>query len=216
MGPEAALDLTLEGLVHDLNNIFETISDAADLLETDPKWVPVAAAIHRSVNRGRRIVDSYSLSARGEQDLDFILDNSIEFAKDLFRVVQTPSVNFIRDVEPGIHLPGNAGAWERVLLNLFINATQAMKQGGVIEVTAHRKPGAIEISVADSGSGIPTGILPQIFDARFSTKSASSGLGLHIVKTIVSHYGGVVWAANRTGVPGATFCIRLPETLREG
>jgi signal transduction histidine kinase len=210
MGDEAA-DLRLAGLVHDLNNVFETICDAADLLEEDPKWAKVAAAINRSVSRGQRIVDSYSAGALGKQDFNAVLDNSIEFACDLLKAVNAPQVEFVRSVDPGIQVGGSAAAWERVLLNLFVNSAQAMKTGGTVEVHAHREEGCTEICVADTGPGIPDEILPQIFDPHFSTKSANSGLGLHIVKSLVAQNGGEVHAANRTDGAGAAFHIRMPR-----
>ena len=211
MRPESVTDLTLEGLVHDLNNVFETISEAADLLESDPKWAKVAGAIHRSVSRGQRIVGSYSASTRAEQEFGAILETSIEFARDLLAAVRAPAVEFV--CEPGTQVVGSTASWERVLLNLFMNAAQAMKQGGVISITASRKGNETEICVADSGPGIPPEILPQIFEPHFSTKSASPGLGLHIVKSLVSQNGGSVSARNRTDASGAAFHIRIPFPL---
>jgi signal transduction histidine kinase len=211
MGPGAATDLTLEGLIHDLNNVFATISEAADLLQQDEKWSRVAAAIRRSANRGRRLVDSLSASALALQDFDAILNNAMEFARDFLGAARAPRLEFSRNVEPGIHLKGSTGAWERVLVNLFVNAAQAMERGGVVEISARRKEQGVEICVADSGPGIAPEILPQIFKPRFSTKSPRSGLGLHIVKSIVTQYGGTVSACNRNDAPGAVFCIRLPE-----
>ncbi len=211
MVPEAAPDLNIEGLVHDLNNVFETISDAADLIEDDPTWTSLAAMIHRSVNRGRRIVGSYSASARGEQSLDQLLDSSIEFARDLLHAVHAPPVEFTRQVDPEIQIAGTAAAWERILLNLFLNAAQAIKNGCVVEIRATCGLDAVEIKVSDNGPGIAPEILPQIFDAHFSTKSSNSGLGLHIVRSLVVGNGGEVSAANRTDGSGATFTIRVPR-----
>ena len=212
MRTDTAAGLKLEGLLHDLNNMFQTISEAADLLEEDPHWLGVAGVLHRSVSRGRRIVDSFSTSAPAPQDFGTTLDNAIEFARDVFQAMHAPQVEFVRAVEAGIYPRGSPGAWERVLLNLFVNAAQAMKQAGVVEITARRQVGAIEISVADNGPGIASEILPRIFEPRFSTKSSGSGLGLHIVKSIVTENGGSITAANRIGAPGVSFCIRTPET----
>jgi len=211
MGDKAAADLTLEGLIHDLNNVFQSVSEVADLLEKDPKWHDVAGTLQRSVRQGCRIVDSLLGGARQPQDLETILDNSIVFASDLFRALHAPPVKFERTVEPGLRLCGAGAAWERVLLNLFLNAAQAMKNGGVIEISARRCGDAIEISVEDSGPGIPPEILPRIFEPHFSTKSSSSGLGLHIVKSVVTAGGGTISVENRRESSGAKFTIRLPE-----
>ena len=210
MAQETTEDLTLEGLVHDLNNVFQTISDAAGLLEDDPKWSSIAAVIHRGIDRGRGITGSLSTGALAPRDFDAIVDNAIEFAGDLLKAVHAAPVSFERDVAPGIRLKGNPAGWERVLVNLFINAAQAMTEGGVVEVSARRHEQEIEICVTDNGPGIPAEILPRIFTPRFSTKPSNSGLGLHIVNSIVTRNGGTVTASNRSDARGAVVCIRLP------
>jgi signal transduction histidine kinase len=211
MEPDTPSNLALEGLVHDLNNVFETIADAAELLAADPDYDFLAAALRRSVLRGRRIVEDFTASALGPQDFAALLDSAIEFARDLFQALDAPPVEFHRQLEPGIRIRGSFAAWERVLVNLFVNAAQAMKEGGAIEVSAREVGDAVEISVADSGPGIPAEILPEIFKPHFSTKSPEAGLGLHIVQSIVAQNGGVVTAANRADPRGAVFSIRLPR-----
>lgn len=211
MEPDTPSKLALEGLVHDLNNVFETIADAAELLAADPNYTFLAAALRRSVLRGRRIVEDFTVSALGPQDFAALLDSAIEFAGDLFQALQAPPVEFRRRLEPGIRVRGSFAAWERVLVNLFVNAAQAMKEGGTIEVSAREVDDAVEIAVADGGPGIPAEILPEIFKPHFSTKSPKAGLGLHIVQSIVTQNGGVVTAANRTDAPGAVFSIRVPR-----
>jgi len=210
MGADIAPDLKLEGLVHDLNNVFETVSDAAELLAREPKWENVAAMIRRSVDRGRRIVGSLSAGALGEHDCAGIVENSVEFARDLLQAVRAPEVRIISETDPGLRLSGSAAAWERVLLNLLLNAAQAMPRGGVIAVRARRTETGVEVCVSDDGPGIADDILPHIFEPHFSTKSSRSGLGLHIVESLVRQNGGEVTAANRSSGAGAEFYIRIP------
>lgn len=202
-------DLTLECLVHDLNNVFQTLVDSADVLSGDPKWSSLAGTIFRSVERGKRIVESMSGSPLECHEFDAILTNSQQFVEDFLNTIHGVPIRFARNVDPALCIRGKAAAWERVLVNLFLNAAQAMAGGGLVEVTAHEEDGCISIEVADEGTGIPPSILPEIFKPRFSTKSAR-GLGLHIVATIVKEYGGVVTAANREGGRGACFRIVVP------
>jgi signal transduction histidine kinase len=210
-------DLTIEGLVHDLNNVFETFIEAADVLGRDPKHVRLSAALKRSVNRGSRILSSFLEQTQASLELELILDNAIEFARDSLQAVRGPSIDFVKNFEPGIRLRGNAAAWERVLANLFLNAAQAIAQSGdlvekgAIEISAARTPAAIEITVADNGPGIHPKILPRIFEPHFSTRARRSGLGLHIVQTIVRQNGGEVSASNRPSGQGAQFHIILPS-----
>ena len=95
----------------------------------------------------------------------------------------------------------------------FLNAAQAFRKPGVIEVTAETDDAGVRIQIGDNGPGIPEEILPGIFRPNVSTKSLAnkrSGLGLHIVESIVSKYGGRVTAANREQRSGALFTISLP------
>ncbi len=207
-------DLALPGLLHDLNNIFQTLVDAADLLSEDPHWALLSAAILRSVERGRRV--SFSLQAAGHAPgvpFGTILENAIAFVEDSLLTGRGPAIQFHCDVEPGISLPGN-WAWERVLINLFLNSMRAMPQGGTIQVLARRsgKPDQIHIAVRDTGCGIPAEMLGHLFEPYVSTKSAG-GLGLHVVRTIVQQDDGTVSGANRTDGPGAEFTITVPVPL---
>lgn len=205
-------DPALPGLLHDLNNIFQTLVDAADLLSGDPRWQPISAAILRSVERGRRV--TLSLQAERSPGVPFqtILDNAIAFVEDAMLAARGPAIRFACQVEPDIQLPGN-WAWERVLINLFLNAMRAMPQGGEIQVEARRSGSSACIAIRDSGCGIPAHILDRLFEPDVSTKAAG-GLGLQVVETIVRQDGGSVRAANRSDGPGAEFTITLP--LRAG
>jgi signal transduction histidine kinase len=207
-------DLALPGLVHDLNNIFQTLVDSADLLSEDKKWKALSAAILRSVERGRRITTSLQAGHGADAGLDRILDDAIAFVEDSLLAGRRPHILFVRDVEPGLELAGH-WAWERVLINLFLNAMRAMPQGGTIHVEARRQGEEIHIAVRDTGSGIAPEILGRMFEPYVSTKEAGStrypgGLGLHVVWTIVHQGGGTVCAANRTDSPGAEFLISVP------
>lgn len=208
MGAESAQDLTLAGLAHDLNNVFGAILEAAELLEQDPQWRSVAGAIRRSAEHGRHIAASLMATVQGAQLLEPILTGAMEFTQDLLKTVHAPPVVFAPRIEEGIAVPGPTAAWERVLLNLFLNAAQTIPQSVRIEVSARRTAAGVEISIADNGPGIPPAILPHIFEPHFSTKSGGGGMGLHIVKSLVEECGGSVSAANRPG-GGAVFSIRL-------
>jgi signal transduction histidine kinase len=204
-------DLTLAGLVHDLNNVFETISESADLLAGDPEWAHVAAALLRSVERGQRIVGCYAGQSRTGQDLDDVVDRAAVFLQDFLRVVPgAGKIKVAKRLGGGARLQGPASDWERVFMNLFLNAAQAMKEtGGTITVEAERKDGDVVVSVADDGPGIPAALLGKIFLSRVSTKSKQGGLGLHIVRSLVETNGGTVSAANREE-GGAVFRMTLP------
>ncbi len=211
MPEERDADLALDGLVHDLSNVFQTILESAELLSSDKKWTSLARTLRRSADRGRRIVNGYrETTAAAAADLEAVVDAAIEFATDVLRALRITGVQFRRDLDSGLRLKGDPAAWERVLFNLLINAGQAMPKGGVVDVRARLSEDSVEITVADNGPGIPEEVLPQIFQPRFSTSKSRSGLGLHIVKSLVRKNGGTVQAANRAGNRGAEFRISVP------
>lgn len=203
-------DLTLPGLVHDLNNVFQALVDSADLLGEDPRWQHLSAAILRHVERGQRIAASLAAGSGGSAPLDAILAHAISFVKDSMAGGRKPALRFDCEVEPGIEMR-RAWAWERVFINLFVNSRGAMPKGGTVHVRARRLNGKIEISVRDEGSGLAPELLETLFDPHVSGRG-SSGLGLHIVQTIVRQDGGSVRASNVEGGKGAEFVITLPAT----
>lgn len=105
---------------------------------------------------------------------------------------------------------------QQVLMNLMLNGIEAMSDtGGVLTVRSQlTEGGQIEISVNDTGPGLPAGKADQIFDAFFTTKPQGSGMGLAISKTIVESHGGRIWA-NGNGGRGATFHFTLPAVPSE-
>jgi signal transduction histidine kinase len=204
-------DLTLRCLIHDLNNVFQTLVEAADVLSEDPLWSPVSAAILRSIERGKEISASLETAGQPTASLEIVIENAMALVRDSMIAGRGPAVMFVCEVDPGLILP-QAWAWERVLINLFSNAVHAMPLGGTISVRARRGAGGIQIAVADQGCGIAPELIPTIFEPHVSTH-ATSGLGLHIVHTIVTEQRGEVHAANRPE-GGAEFTITIPGESR--
>lgn len=195
-------DLTLEGLVHDLNNVFQTIAESADLLGKDPAWGKLAQTLQRSVEQGQRIVNSILETNRPAAELLSVIENAAQFCQDFLECANRPKISFVREIDPAFHLKGDAGQWERVLVNLFLNSAQAGAKNIRIEARGN------EIVVSDDGPGISPELLPRIFQPRVSTKSIISGLGLYVVQSIVEQNGGSVTAANGAN-GGAVFTMRV-------
>ena len=103
---------------------------------------------------------------------------------------------------------------QQVILNLAVNGMEAIQDcapgGGKISIeTALAGESVIEVSVTDSGMGIPKDKLSQIFETFYTSKPDGTGLGLSIARTIIETYGGRIWAENRPG-GGAVFRFTLP------
>ncbi len=192
----------LEGLVHDLRNVFQAIGDGSELLAADPKWKKLAGSLRRSVDRGRRVAQSI-LESQRSAEAAAVVQGAVEFVTDYLESVKAPVLGFSQTVEKGFLLPGDPAAWDRVLVNLFLNAAEA--GAGQIRIEA----GLGELVVCDDGSGIPAELLPLLFEPHVSTKSIFSGLGLYIVRSVVEREGGSVSARNRSE-GGAEFRIVMP------
>jgi signal transduction histidine kinase len=210
MDEAAESELTREDLVHDLNNVFETITEAADLLAADRRWKALAATLARSVTRGKRLLGSIPDSS---PNLSAIVSAATQYVTDYCIAARKPRMRFVSEVPAELKLPGSTQDWERVFVNLFLNAAQIMKKPGRIDIASQMLDGTLHISISDSGPGIPDDILPRMFRTNVSTKvsrNARTGLGLHIVAAIVKKYGGSISAANRVRGSGAVFTISLP------
>ena len=129
-------------------------------------------------------------------------ENAVSIRKDL--AADLPKITAVR-----VQL-------QQVLMNLMLNGIEAMKEtGGALTVKSQlREDGQVEISVNDTGPGLPLGKADQIFDAFFTTKPQGSGMGLAISKSIIESQGGRIWA-NGDGGRGATFHFTLPAAAAE-
>ncbi len=206
-----AADPTLshEALIHDFNNVFETITEAAELLNSDKRWKPIAATIVRSVARGKRLLGA--IPDRTPR-LAAVVDDALQSTVDYCIAARRPRIQATRDIGPSIWLPGSTKDWERVFANLFLNTVQMLEKPGRISISAREADGRLTIAVSDNGPGIPPEILPRMFQPNVSSKKteARHGLGLHIIATIVEKYAGTVSATNNERRSGATFTIELP------
>jgi signal transduction histidine kinase len=115
-----------------------------------------------------------------------------------------------RDLQPDLpRVPMDARLLRQAILNLILNATQAMGGRGTLTVRAYAERGHAVLEIGDTGPGIPEDVRHRIFEPFFTTKATGRGLGLAVVKRIVdAHYGRV---ETRPGPQGGTvFAVRLP------
>jgi PAS domain S-box-containing protein len=121
-------------------------------------------------------------------------------------------VGIERDLSSECVLVGDPEKLKQVVLNLVMNAVEAMKEGGTLRVgvSARREGDEIDLVVEDTGAGIDTTHLAQVFDPFFTTKEAGTGLGLSIVRKIVDQHRGEVRIESQQGV-GTRVTVTLPR-----
>ena len=224
------------GVAHDLNNILAPILMSASHLQklVPPEALSLTAAIEESAQRGADIVKQVLTFARGIEgervklQPRHLMKQVEEIARETF-----PKSIGIRSCVPRDlwTVIGDSTQIHQVLLNLCINARDAMPDGGTLTIRAENltldeagvaayadaKPGQyVAISVTDSGVGIPPNIIDKIFDPFFTTKAVGkgTGLGLSTVIGIAKSHAGFVRVFSEPG-KGSTFKIYLPASPDE-
>lgn len=220
------------GIAHDLNNVLTPILVAAQVLQAnnrDPDSAELLRTIEKSAIHGAGLVKQVLLFARGSEGerIALQLKHLIAEMARLLRETLPKSIEVRTRIEAGLGaVIGDATQLNQVLMNLAINARDAMPQGGLLEISARNlpvdeafasrhpglKPGPhVCISVSDTGTGIPPEVIDRIFDPFFTLKpqGKGTGLGLSTVIGIVKGHGGVVWVRSELG-KGTTFDVCLP------
>lgn len=226
------------GIAHDLNNILAPILMAEQLLglkEQDAESRGFLDMIAGSAQRGAEVVKQVLTFARGVEGERVLVQprhlvREVEkIARETFPRAISVKTNLAPDLWP---VTGDATQLHQVLLNLCVNARDAMPDGGTLSLAGGNlklgedylfpgpgvKAGAfVVLEVADTGTGIPANILDKIFDPFFTTKEhgKGTGLGLSTVVGIVKSHGGFVNVASEVG-KGTKFSIFLPATSDSG
>jgi len=104
---------------------------------------------------------------------------------------------------------GEPSLLAQVLLNLALNAMEAMPDGGTVRIEARAADGAVEVAVTDEGPGVDPSVRDRLFSPFATTKGGGTGLGLFVSRAIVDRLGGAL--VHEAGERGATFVVRLPS-----
>ncbi|WP_242337664.1 MULTISPECIES: GAF domain-containing protein [Anaeromyxobacter] len=139
--------------------------------------------------------------------LERVVDEAIQTA-----LAQNPQgVEVHREVDPDLPaVPMDARLVRQAVINIAVNALQAMPRGGRLTVRLRREDGAAALDLEDTGPGIPEEVRHRIFEPFFTTKASGTGLGLAVVKRIVDGHGGELTVQSRPGGTGTAFRLRLP------
>lgn len=210
------------GLAHEIRNPLSTIRMNLDLLVEDlqqsddprqKRMLAKAERIQRECGHLNNILAAFLQFARAgelvlsEEDLG-------ELVEDFVRFYQPEAQRHGIEISPHLAtgLPpvrADRNLFRQVLLNLAINAQQAMPEGGLLELQTCARDDAVCLDVIDTGSGIAEGARQKLFQVFFSTKPGGSGLGLPTARKIVEAHGGTIACESAPG-RGTRFTIRLP------
>ena len=216
------LERLLARLAHEIRNPLSSLDIHVQLLEEDvgslapglrSQLTSRLEIIHGELHRLESIVDHFlRLAGPSALDLEPVdLSKILTHVRELLRPEAAARQIELRTqlAESLPSLLADPVRLTQALLNLVINALQAVDQNGRIEIRAAASGSEILVEVQDNGPGIPTEKLPAIFDPYFTTKTEGSGLGLWIAQQIVTAHGGTLQAQNAAG-GGALFAMRLP------
>ncbi len=145
-------------------------------------------------------------------DLKEVLDEMIDFAGPSARQKRIEIKMFMPGSLPAVML--DRDLFKQAVLNLILNAEQAMPNGGELTVQAECRGDAVHLSFIDTGDGISPEVLPQIFQPFYTTRAGGSGLGLPTARKIIEAHGGQIDAQSECG-RGTKFTVVLPCSPRK-
>ncbi len=191
---ELEIEINLDFMMNDVNKLLEHSS--------------------RGLERVRKIVLDLKTFAR-EDNVDAMESFKVEEVIDsILSIVQNElkyKGELVKDYGKTSFIRGNIQRLGQVLINLLLNAAQAIPERGIITIKTYRQDGYVCIDVSDTGEGIPEKNLKKIFDPFFTTKPVGkgTGLGLSVSYEIVKKHGGDIKVQSKEGV-GTTFTVMLP------
>ncbi|RME65333.1 MAG: response regulator, partial [Nitrospirae bacterium] len=223
------LETLIGGIAHDINNMMVGLTGSINLLKKrsseDHKNQKLIDTIEQAGRRITSMVQSLMAFTKAgvpvmePVDMKALITDVVDFC---FK--GSPHRVSI-EIEPDIlNAKGDQTKLSQVLINLLLNARDAMESPGVVTVRAENytaepsdhalnlNPGMyVHISVSDTGGGIPEENIDRIFDPFFTTKEKGTGLGLAITKQIITAHGGAITVDSRPGI-GTTFHLYIPAT----
>jgi signal transduction histidine kinase len=221
----ASIGLLAAGVAHELNNPLTSILMNINLLmeevENEPRLYNELKHVSEDTIRCKRIIDDLRDFSRGHKlevqtcDLNQIVRKTLGLIAHELTLRDIEVFEELDTRMPGIEC--DPARIQQVLMNVFVNALQAMPRGGSLTVRTEIRDNAAEAVVQDTGCGVASEIKSKIFDPFFTTKQDGTGLGLSLVYRIMEEHEGSVTIENvaragsgRTEISGAVVRLRLP------
>src|SRR5262249_17375571 len=200
----SALGKLAMGMAHDFNNLLQAILGHAQLIASEPTPDRLAkglTTIEQAVRDGVETVGRIKRYARRESeskpepvDLRDVVRQVVEIAWPRWAHSGRTgaAIRVHQDLQPVPAVWARGAELREVLMNLVLNAVDAMPQGGTVKLDTRREGDWAILAVSDTGMGIPADLRRRIFEPFFTTKETGTGLGLSIVSGIISSYGGTI------------------------
>ncbi|MHC4859560.1 MAG: sensor histidine kinase [Planctomycetota bacterium] len=209
----AALGQLSAGLAHEVKTPLASIRGAAEILGSgtakDVEQKEFSEILLREVDRLNRVVIRFLDFARPTEDesRDADLGSAVDEILNLVRLeAAREKVEVETDLADGLpRVKVDPEQLKQVILNLVMNALQAMENGGTLEVTTKLASGKVQLTVADTGEGIPDEIRDRVLDPFYTTRPRGTGLGLSIVQKILLNHGAELDLRRRE--PGGTMAV---------
>jgi two-component system NtrC family sensor kinase len=216
----SSIGLLAAGVAHEVNTPLAVISSYAQMLAKqlngDDQKSALLEKITRQTFRASEIVNHLLNFSRtsgtefSEVSVNKVIEDTLALLEHQFKSAR---IRVDSDLAPGLpDIHGNAGKLQQVFLNLFLNARDAMPEGGTLRVVTANGAG-VSVSIADTGSGIAAEHLTRIYDPFFTTKQSGqkrgTGLGLAVTYGIIQEHAGKIWVESKPG-QGTTFHLDFP------
>jgi PAS domain S-box-containing protein len=216
----ATLGTLAGGVGHELRNIAQLYAGQLDALEHEIAQLPKNAVLDQALvdlarigqhvtDHARRLMELARPGPSHAQRLNInrVIGEVVAMLQGAGRLSRVDTELALED-HP-VMVTVNATRIEQILVNLVINAVQAMPNGGKLLITARSLDSRVEIQINDTGDGIAADVVTHIFEPFFTTRADGTGLGLPVVKEIVESYGGTIDVDSTRGI-GTTFRFDLP------
>jgi two-component system NtrC family sensor kinase len=220
----SSIGLLAAGVAHEVNTPLAVISSYAQMLAKqvsgDEKKSSLLEKITRQTFRASEIVNNLLNFSRtsgtefAQIDINKIIVDTLALLEHQFKTGRVKVQDDLAANLPPIH--GNPGKLQQVFLNLFLNAKDAMHEGGVLKVSTSNNATGVHVSVVDSGSGIAPEHIARIYDPFFTTKTTNgsgerrgTGLGLSVTYGIIQEHAGKIRVESQPGA-GTQFHLDFP------
>jgi two-component system cell cycle sensor histidine kinase/response regulator CckA len=202
------------GVAHDFNNLLTAVGGGAAFLQdhADPDVREIATELRAAQERGAALTRQLLSFARKEVTSPKVIDLAAFLERERVLLQRILGERLVLDLDPvgPATVVLDEGQLEQVLLNLTVNARDAMDDQGTLYVGCRVEDGSVVLVVRDTGSGMTEDVRQRLFEPFFTTKGTKgTGLGLSTVHGIVSNAGGTIHVDSQPG-RGAEFHIRLP------